>query len=398
MKEEIIVLKNMQQEMPFLQNWESFTFKSLQGKSDLVVTRTSDPEEHQSVSFETSGYENPYLGVVVCKKNDSVCKEQALWVDEFLARYPEVREKADWIIVFLDIFDEQDAKEVPWIKDLAHLDSYSNVAAGCAAGACYKVFAPYMSMEPLAGNFYYVDKSDGSKSRKIITWNATENPLKLYAEMGEKVFKKNDGATKSTFDVSEYSWDEGVAPVGDWTSFTFKSLKGGEDLKVTRTGLLSVEMPKYQSPFTVVAMCKKNSPQCKEQAVWFDELAGELSTHMFGINWAIVFLDVTDESEIKDIAWIEDLSHADVYADNASAAAKVFTPYMLEPEAGNLYFVNKNDFSKNRRGVTWDMAKDPKELYETMKNQAAVFAGLHEITFNVSVVNWERGGTSNINM
>lgn len=396
MKMETEMFESAQQELPFLQNWETFAFKSLQGKENLVVTRTSNTEE-QNVAFETSKYKQPFLGVVVCKKKDEVCKQEAFWVDEFLTRFPQAKKDADWVIVFLDIFDEKEAATVPWIKGLSNLDAYTNVVAGCAAGACYKVFAPYM-MEPLSGNLYYVNRSDGAKSRKIVSWNSSENPLKLYATIGNKIFESGTELTKGVFDVSEYSWEDGAAPVSDWKSFTFKSLNGGEDLEVAHKGLLAVEMAKYASPFTAVAVCKKNDERCKQQAVWFDKLAGELPTRLYGINWAIVFLDAVDEGDIKEMEWIKDLAHADVYANTQAAADKVFTPYMLEPEAGNLYFINKNDFSQNRRGVTWNTAADPQELYDTMTRQAAAFAGLQEITFDASVVVWEKGGTTNVNM
>jgi len=165
---------------PLSPEWKSFTFKSLAGGEDLVVSRETLDEE--SLSISTTKYPQNILAVAMYTTDCEVCKMQAPYFDKLAEDIPADK-GMDFAIVFLDIFEDSENKEVEWIKDLKHVEAYTNVATACEGGACRKVFTPY-NFTPLPGTIYYVNKQDVSQSTRGISWNVSlQTPAQLYREM-----------------------------------------------------------------------------------------------------------------------------------------------------------------------------------------------------------------------
>jgi len=154
---------------PYALNWESFTFKSLKGNAPLVVERLEGID--QGISIATSKYKGKFLAVALYKKDCALCQDQAPYFDKLAKELPSSIYDIDFAVIFLDIFDDSNENEVKWIKDLSHLDAYTNVASVCDGGACRQAFTPYLSQAPLEGNIYIINKQAVRLSKPITTWD-----------------------------------------------------------------------------------------------------------------------------------------------------------------------------------------------------------------------------------
>lgn len=194
--------------------WESFIFKSLTDNENLVVERT--PAEGGRFTIATSPYErNKYVGLAVYSTDCESCKMHAKWLDKLAG--PNVGEGAlpadlygmDYLIIFVDKFDNADAEDVAWVKNLSHVKAYTNVAAVCEGGACRKAFAPFTAKTPEVATMYYIDKSNLARTRQGITWNTTDDQKELFKAMWEDVAKYLN-LQGISFDVNVEGWSEGA--------------------------------------------------------------------------------------------------------------------------------------------------------------------------------------------
>lgn len=192
----------------------------------------------------------------------------------------------------------------------------------------------------------------------------------------------------------------------DWDSFTFKSLRGGEDLKIYRgtseDDTVPIVTSKEGSDVLVVALYTTNCEVCKVQAPWFDKLASEFPEDWYRVDFAIVFLDLFENSADKNVPWIRNLHNVSAYTNVAEACAggackKVFMPLRTQPQAGGIYYVNKKDIRENSKGVEWNTSTNPEELYEATKTHMADYLGLTSVSFDAVVSEIENGGTQDEN-
>ena len=199
--------------------------------------------------------------------------------------------------------------------------------------------------------------------------------------------------------------EEDLSFAQNWDSFTFPALNGGENLTVTRTSqedeILSIKTSKYKGNFLAVAVYQKDCETCKEQAVLLDKLAQKFPESLYGINFAVVFLDIFDETKNKNVEWLKDLTHVDVYANVATACEngacrKVFLPYTPTPLAGNIYYVNKANVGRTRKSVAWHPTDTPEEAYNQLEKEVARVLNLNPVTFTPDVEGWEGGETGTV--
>jgi len=190
-------------------NWDSFTFKSLTGKEDLVVSR--GPIDGEKLTLSTSKYSGDILVVAVLSTDCASCKKHVAAFDKLAAEF--VGRKVDFAIIFTDVFDAPETQRVYWIESLTHVDSYSNVETACSGGACTKILGPLFT-GVFPGTVYYIDKQDLIQTGRGITWKEEEDSDEVYAAM-EKEFVEALHLQPITFDVN-------VANIED--SFTETSL------------------------------------------------------------------------------------------------------------------------------------------------------------------------------
>ncbi len=191
---------------------------------------------------------------------------------------------------------------------------------------------------------------------------------------------------------------EEYSPLAEiWESFTFKSLSGNADLVVENTsgddGILSISTSNYSEDFLAVAVYKSDCEASKAQASYFDKLAGEFQPKMFGMDYAIILLDVYEGSADKDITWAKNLANVDAYSNVSTACIggacqKVFLPRFAEATPGTVYFINKQNLARSRKAITWNTTDDQEELYMSLRTKLAEYLDLDEITFNPSVGGW----------
>lgn len=180
-------------------------------------------------------------------------------------------------------------------------------------------------------------------------------------------------------------------------SFTFKSLTGKEDLTVTRVlatedGAVAITTSPYNERYLAIAVYTSDCEVCKEHAVLFDRMAGELPHRNLegeGTDFIIMFTDVSAETENQQVDWVQNLAHVDAYGNVATACSggacrQVFLPTKLGPAAGTVYYVDKQDVRNTRQGITW--TKNTLN-YDAMQTEAARFMGLSPITFDAGVSN-----------
>lgn len=136
---------------------------------------------------------------------------------------------------------------------------------------------------------------------------------------------------------------------------------GTADLVVDNTsgddGILSISTSNYSEDFLAVAVYKSDCEASKAQASYFDKLAGEFQPKMFGMDYAIVFLDIYEGSTDKDITWAKNLANVDAYSNVSTsciggACQKVFLPHFAEAASGTIYFINKHNLAKTRKALT----------------------------------------------
>ena len=163
---------------------------------------------------------------------------------------------------------------------------------------------------------------------------------------------------------------------------TFTSLTGNEDLTVERKlnddGKLSISTSKYNGDFLAVAVYETNCDVCKLQAPWLDKLAQEFRPK--GMDFVIVFLDVSEISPNPHTEWAQNLANVDAYMNAATSCTdgvckKVFAPHFAGLLPGAVYFVDKKDIEKTERSVVWSTARDPRESCGTMRAQIAGLLG-----------------------
>lgn len=193
--------------------------------------------------------------------------------------------------------------------------------------------------------------------------------------------------------------NESLPAEGQWESFTFKALTGNKDLVVTNLSQkndaeLAISTSNYYQDYLAIAVYKKDCENSKNQAPWFDKLAKKFPPRMFGMDFIIIFLDIYEDSNDKNVEWINELSNVQAYTNAATvcsggACQKVFIPDFIKLKTGTVYYVNKKDILKTRKGLTWDPAKDPETQFQTMESQLADVLDLSPITFNPTVDPWE---------
>lgn len=188
--------------LPVQEPWESFTFQPLTATQPLVVTRLSQ-DKTDKLAISTSEYEQDYLAVAVYKRDCPTCQQQAPWFDQLAKDFPPNMFGMDFVIVFLDIYEDSADKNVPWLNGLSNVQAYANAATVCAGGACQKVFIP--SFLPLkAGTVYYVNKKDISKTFEGLTWDSTAS--------AEEQFEKLRAEVAYVLDLQPITFDPVVDP------------------------------------------------------------------------------------------------------------------------------------------------------------------------------------------
>lgn len=189
-------------------------------------------------------------------------------------------------------------------------------------------------------------------------------------------------------------------PVGEqWESFTFQPLTATQPLVVTRVSQdkadkLAISTSDYEQDYLAVAVYKKDCPACQQQAPWFDKLAKDFPPDMFGMDFIAIFLDLDEDSSDKNVPWLNALSNVQAYANAATVCAggacqQVFIPSFVPLKAGTVYYVNKKDVLKTRKGLTWDSTRSAEDQYETLRAQVADVLDLQPITFDPSVNPWK---------
>lgn len=191
--------------------------------------------------------------------------------------------------------------------------------------------------------------------------------------------------------------EEQQLPVNeDWESVTFKTLTGSEDLVVTRDAenknAVSILNPDYDQDYFVVALLKKDCVKSKEMAPYLNEISTRIS-YMHGVNYIPVFLDIYEDSDDQSVEWIGNLSNMESFMNAATACSnnacqEVFLPKFAEALSGSVYFVNKNDIRKTKKGYSWNTTDAPKEQAKKLEYALADFLNLEEILFNPSVSPW----------
>ncbi|MBR3898842.1 MAG: hypothetical protein IKJ44_01045 [Elusimicrobiaceae bacterium] len=193
----------MEEEFPIEENWESITFKSISGGEDLVVSKTSQ-NKMGPLSISTSNYEGDYMGVAVYSTDCEACKAQAPYLNKLAKEFNPLLFDMDFAIVFLDLYEDSDIKNVEWAQELEYVKAYTNVASTCAGGACKKVFIPNVD-NPTPGTIYYVNKANVFKTRKSADWDLDADPENLYQGLRAEV--------ADFLDLDSIYFDPSV---GDW--------------------------------------------------------------------------------------------------------------------------------------------------------------------------------------
>jgi len=158
--------------------WDSFTFKSLTGGEDLVVSRDTSEADRPAIS--TSKYDKDFLAVAVLTTDCVACQKHVTAFDRLAAEFSS--QPVNFIIIFADIFEGSENQHVAWIDSLTHVESYSNVETSCAGGACTKILGPlFNNVHP--GTLYYIDKKDLMNTGRGITWKSDVDTDELYEDM-----------------------------------------------------------------------------------------------------------------------------------------------------------------------------------------------------------------------
>lgn len=182
----------------------------------------------------------------------------------------------------------------------------------------------------------------------------------------------------------------------DWESVTFKTLTGSEDLIVTRDteneNAIHIQNPFYDQDYFVVALLKSDCVKSQEMAPYLNEISTRI-TKMHGVNYIPVFLDIYEDSANQSVDWITNLANMESFMNAATACSdnacqEVFLPKFAETLSGNVYFVNKNDIRKTKKGYAWNTTDEPKEQAKKLEFALAEFLDLEEILFDPSVNPW----------
>ena len=187
-----------------------------------------------------------------------------------------------------------------------------------------------------------------------------------------------------------------VPAAGSWETVVFKTLTGAEDLHITRDADhkngISILNEKYDQDSLAVVLFNSDCEKSKEMAPYLDEI----STRIFrahGVNYIPVFLDINEDSEKVNVAWANNLSNIETFMNSATvcsgnACKEVFLPKIAEALTGTVYFVNRKDITKSKKGFSWEITNDPKAQAKQLEAALAEFLDLEEILFDPSVGDW----------
>lgn len=184
--------------------WKDITFKSLTGNENLIISR--DFQNRDGINILTPDYNQDFLAVVLLETNCEKSKSMAPYLNEMATRIIPKAHAMNYVPIFLDIYQDSQNKNVPWISDLSNIDFFMNAATVCSDNACQDVFLP-KGANPSTATIYVVDTHNITRTRKVYSWNLTEDPQTQSRKM-ENALAAALGLELITFDPSVDDWND----------------------------------------------------------------------------------------------------------------------------------------------------------------------------------------------
>ncbi|MGN0022704.1 MAG: hypothetical protein ACI352_01550 [Elusimicrobiaceae bacterium] len=162
--------------------WTDITFKTLTGKENLTVSRNF--QDRNGIIIQTPDYNQKFLAVVLLGKDCEKSKLMAPYLNELATRILPKIHGMNYVPVFLDVYEDSSNKDIPWIKELSNIDFFMNAVTVCSDNACKDVLLP-LAAEPSTASVYVVNTRDIAKTKKVYSWNLTDDP-QVQAKQMEK--------------------------------------------------------------------------------------------------------------------------------------------------------------------------------------------------------------------
>lgn len=153
--------------------WKEITFKNLTGSENLVISRNSQDEN--SLNILTPDYNQDFLAVVLLETDCEKSKLMAPYLNEMATRIIPKAHGMNYVPVFLDIYQDSPNKNIPWLTGLYNVNFFMNAVTVCSDNACQDVFLP-LGAKPSTASIYVVDTHNITKTKKVFSWNLTEDP------------------------------------------------------------------------------------------------------------------------------------------------------------------------------------------------------------------------------
>lgn len=153
--------------------WTDVTFENLTGNENLIISRNS--QDQNSLNILTPDYNQDFLVVVLLGKDCEKSKSMAPYLNEMATRIVPKIHGMNYVPVFLDIYEDSPNKNVSWISGLDNVNFFMNALTICSDNACQNVFLP-LGAKPSTGSVYVVDTHNIANTKKVYSWNLTEEP------------------------------------------------------------------------------------------------------------------------------------------------------------------------------------------------------------------------------
>lgn len=189
------------------EEWKEVTFKNLTGNQNLAISRNF--ENKNRLNILTSDYNKDFLAVVLLATDCEKSRSMAPYLNELATRIVPNIHAMNYVPVFLDIYEDSSNKNISWINDLSNIPSFMNAVTVCSDNACQEVFLP-LGDNPSTASIYIVDTRNIKKTKKIFSWNLTDEP-QLQAKKMENALAVALGLTTIVFDPSIDDWDDVTA-------------------------------------------------------------------------------------------------------------------------------------------------------------------------------------------
>ncbi len=184
----------------------TFTFKSLTGEEEekeLTIGRNS--EDTNKLEISPADYDQKFLVVVLLKTDCEKSKSLAPYLNEQATRISPKMHGLNYVPVFLDIYEDSPNTDIPWISELSNIDFFMNAFSVCAENGCHSDYLP-LGPEAATANIYVVDTNNIIKTKKVYSWNLTEDP-QLQAKKMESALATALGLEEISFDVTVDDWN-----------------------------------------------------------------------------------------------------------------------------------------------------------------------------------------------